>query len=172
MPQSNLKVPVLAAVHTLLKPIGYRKSASVFISSVHDVVHLIEVQGSRSSTSDNAKFTVNVAVFAPALVYPDVRDTTKASVAGSHWRQRLGNLSPEHTDLWWEANSTETAHVAALDICQRIERYAVPALAKVASLHSLYRLWATGESPGVTALQRSEYLAQLAPLFCAPQNAG
>ena len=93
MSTADLKEPVISAVRELLRPLGYRKAGAVFRSHVQDVVHLIEIQGSRSSTSERARFTVNVAVFAPELVYPDVREFVKPSVSAAHWRQRLGTLS-------------------------------------------------------------------------------
>jgi hypothetical protein len=75
MPIGAFKAPTLLAAKQLLSPLGYRTSGSLFSRPSEDVVHLIEVQGSCQSTSVEAQFTVNVGVFAPALVYADIRDT-------------------------------------------------------------------------------------------------
>ncbi|WP_083437992.1 DUF4304 domain-containing protein [Caldimonas brevitalea] len=125
MSSVELRAPILAAVQSLLRPLGYRKSASLFARQSEDVVHLVEVQGSRHSTSTDAKFTVNVAVFASALVYPDVRDVTKPSIAGAHWRKRLGRLSRENEDVWWRVSTIEQAEAVAHDIAVRLEQYAI-----------------------------------------------
>src|ERR1700693_6095890 len=98
MSTTELRAPILAALHRVLKPAGFGKAAAVFSRQSGDVVHLIELQGSRSNRSAEARFTVNVGIFAPAIVYPDVRDVRKPSIAGSHWRERLGSLSPERED--------------------------------------------------------------------------
>ncbi|MBI3148465.1 MAG: DUF4304 domain-containing protein, partial [Betaproteobacteria bacterium] len=92
----------------------------VFLRSSEDVVHLIEVQGSRDNSSTVARFTVNVGVFAMELVYPDVRDVTKPSIPAAHWRERLGLLCPERQDLWWSASSLPQAKTAAKEIAPSI----------------------------------------------------
>jgi hypothetical protein len=161
MATSRLKAPTFLALKALLAPLGYRKSANLFSRATCDVVHLVEVQGSRQSTVETARFTVNIAIFAPDLVYADVRDTTKPSVPRAHWRQRIGALSSEQQDLWWEVSNPEQAASAAQDIATRIERFVLPRLAVLPDLGALVRLWQSGQSPGLTAFQRNEFLARL-----------
>lgn len=161
MASTDLKAPMMLALSELLRPLGYRKSSLLFSRSLHDVVHLIEVQGSRRSTAEEAKFTVNVGVFSPMLIYPDVRATTKPSIPRAHWRQRLGVLSPENKDIWWTVRTEQQAESAVVDIATRIERFALPALGQLQQLDALVTLWKSGRSPGLTEHQRKELLVRL-----------
>ncbi len=156
-----LKLPIVTAVHAALKPLGYRKSSATFQRSIGDVVHIVEVQGSSANTADDASFTVNIGVFAPALIYEDVREFTKPSIPQAHWRMRLGQLSPSRQDLWWRVTSLVDAEAAAVDICELIERSALPALAQIPDLVSLAAVWKSGHSPGLTARQCTELLSRL-----------
>jgi hypothetical protein len=168
---NDLNAPTLLAVKQLLSPLGYRKTANQFVRQSQNVVHLIQIQGSRQSTAAEARFTVNVGIFVPALVYADVRDVTKPSVPLAHWRARIGSLSPENEDLWWKVSNQKQAMVAAQDVATRIESFALPVLATLPSLESLLILWRSGKSPGVTDHQRLEFLARLGQSHGSAQNA-
>lgn len=161
MTPAELKRPILSALQTMLRPLGYRKTSSLFQLVRGEVVHLIEVQGANASKANEAKFTVNVGVFAPELVYPDVRDFTKPSIELAHWQTRLGSLSPENRDLWWHVASASEAATAAADIADRTNRFALPALAQLEDLSALAMLWKSGRSPGLTEFQRVELLSRL-----------
>ena len=161
MSPSELKKPILSRVQSLLRPMGYRKVGSVFSRTSDDVVHLVEVQSSRSNTDLEACFTVNLGVFAPVVIYADVRDATKPSIPGSHWRWRLGSISPEKKDLWWKASTSEEAEAIADDIWNRLARYALPALATVPNVQALAAIWLSGKAPGLTEGQRIDYLARI-----------
>ena len=161
MPTSKLRAPTLAALHALLRPLGFQKVSGLYSRATQNIVHLIEVQGSRASTKEEARITVNVGAFVPELVYADVRETTKPSIPGAHWRTRLGHLSPEHTDLWWHIANEEQAFAAAQDIASRVQAYALPALAELPNSTALVAQWQAGNARGLTEPQRKEYLARL-----------
>lgn len=161
MSPAELKKPIVNHVQALLRPMGYRKAGSVFSRNNQDVVQLIEIQSSRNNTDFEARFTVNVGVFAPGVVYEDVRDTTKPSISAGHWHWRLGSLSPEKRDIWWSVNTSTEADVAAQDICSRLSLYGLPALAAVPNLQALIEIWKAGEGPGLTEYQRKDYLARV-----------
>jgi len=152
-----------------LRPLGFRKSSSLFQRGIGNVVHLVEVQGSNADKADEATFTVNVGIFAPDLVYEDVRDVTKPSIGMAHWRMRLGSLSPENQDLWWRVSSTAEAEAAAADIATRTQKFALPALDQLADLSALAALWQSGQCPGLTEFQRAEFLSRVRDRFLTPR---
>ncbi|RST48493.1 DUF4304 domain-containing protein [Variovorax sp. MHTC-1] len=158
---TNLKTPTLDALKQFLHPLGYRKKAGLFSRELKDVVHLVEVQGSRHSTSAQAVFTVNLGIFVPELVYPDVREATKPSIPGGHWMQRLGVLCPENQDLWWKPETPEQALEAADDILNRLRLFGIPVLEALPNAVSLVELWKSGRSPGLTERQRAKFLVAL-----------
>jgi hypothetical protein len=164
MSPSELKKPIVASLHSLLRPLAYRKSGSIFSRRSEDVVHLIEVQGSRNNSSELARFTVNVAVFALSLIDEDMLDFTKPSVAGGHWRERLGFLSPSKLDLWWTVSTLDGAEIAAHEISSLVDLYALPTLGSLCSSQALVALWHTGNSPGITEYQRKDYFERLTHL--------
>jgi Domain of unknown function (DUF4304) len=161
MQPSELKKRILSALKDLLNPVGYRKSGSLFSKQLCDVVHLIEVQSSSENTSSESRFTVNIGIFSPTLVYADVRDFRKPSIPDAQWRERLGSLCPEKKDMWWNISSLEQSESAALDIRHRVETYALPILSGLSDLKSLGVLWSSGLSPGITSSRRAEYLGML-----------
>ncbi|WP_127997207.1 DUF4304 domain-containing protein [Piscinibacter defluvii] len=161
MTNRDLRKPTLAALAQLLGPLGYRSASSLFTREVQDVVHLVEVQGSRQSIAGSAKFTVNIGILVPAAIYPDVRESTKPSVPQAHWRARLGSLSPERSDLWWQVHTLLDAELVARDVAARVEQHALPALSRLQSSQDPIALWLSGSSPGLTVAQRAELLARL-----------
>jgi hypothetical protein len=162
MPASNRTVPVLAELKSLLAPLGYRKTAALFSLDRGDVVHLIQLQSSQGSTAAQALVTVNLGVFVPSLVYADVRDQTKPSIAGAHWRQRLGIVMPEKRDKWWSIDETMEAKARTSEIVSNVAGVGLNALAEVPSLEALRRIWESGVCPGLTDVERQCYLRQLA----------
>jgi hypothetical protein len=157
----NLKAPALDALKSLLKPLGYRKTATLFVRDLGGVLHLVEMQNSRDSTAVQAVFTVNVGIYVPRLVPADVRDARKPSVPSAHWRLRLGALSPEGQDLWWRPTDMSEAADVAGDIVKRLQFFALPVLDSFTNLKALTALWKSGRSPGLTERQRIEFLDEL-----------
>jgi hypothetical protein len=135
---------------------GFNGRSSTFSREVGDVVHLLQLQSSQGNSSGSARFTLNVAVWVPALA-----SDAKPSVADSHWNRRLGYLGPENSDLWWQANDFEMADDAAKDIAGRINSFAVPALDQLRSTEDLLALWRSGSSPGLTGVQADRMRRQL-----------
>jgi hypothetical protein len=136
---------------------GFRKSGFVFSRPKEDVVHLVSLQSSQSSTSDTLRVTVNLAVWAPTLS----DGPEKPDVSASHWRERLGFLMPVRSDRWWEASSDHSASIVAAEIGCAIRDFGLPALDRLASVSALRELWARGSCPGLTDLQRRRYLERL-----------
>lgn len=157
----NLKAPALDALKSCLKPLGYRKTAGLFVRDLGGVFHLVEVQSSRDSTAVQAVFTVNVGIYVPRLVPADVRNMRKPSIPASHWRQRLGDLSPECQDLWWRPTDMSEATEVAGDIVERLQLFALPVLDGFTDLKALAALWASGCSPGLTEHSRVKLLDEL-----------
>ena len=135
---------------------GFRGRSSTFSREVGDVFHLIQLQASGDNSSSSARFTINVAVWAPFLSSEE-----KPSVDNAHWRARLGSLSTERADLWWQADDFAMADDAARDITTRIESFAIPALDQLQSTNDLLKLWRTGQSPGLTGVQADRFRKRL-----------
>ena len=137
---------------------GFRGRSSTFSREVNDVFHLIQLQPADDNSPAGARFTVNVAVWVPKLA-----STQTPSVADAHWSIRLGELDPENTERWWQADDFDMADDAARDMVLRIQAHAIPALDKLRSTRDLLALWKTGSSPGLTRLQADRFRQKLEP---------
>lgn len=164
MSPTELKNPLVTSLHQLLRPHGFRKSGTRFSRLSADVIHLIEVQGSRNSSSESARFTVNIGVFLLRLIDEDMREFTKPSIASAHWSARLGFLSPDKRDIWWDISTLDQAEVAAYEITSKVKLYALPVLENLGTSQALIELWQTGSSLGITEYQRNDYLKRLSIL--------
>jgi len=135
---------------------GFRGRSSTFSREIGDVFQLIQLQAAADNSSEGARFTINVAVWVPALA-----SEPKPSVADSHWSRRLGDLSPERADLWWQANDLAMADEAANDMAKSIEAFAIPALDHLRSTRDLLKLWKSGQSSGITGVQADRFRRRL-----------
>jgi len=156
MQSSEIRKVVDGALTRLLSSRGFGYKSSLFSRPSEDVIHLLQLQGSDENTRAASHFTVNVGVWSSALVPEE-----KPSFARAHWQQRLGFLSPERRDLWWHAADAEQARAIGSEIAERVERYALPALALLPNSRSLLTLWRSGSSPGITRVQASRFSAAL-----------
>jgi hypothetical protein len=155
------KAQVLDDLKRLLGPLGYRKAGALFSLDFHDVVHLVGVQSSQASTAKQTQLTIDLGVFAPALVDSDVREHTKPSIAEAHWRQRLGFVMPERQDRWWSIASAAEARSVGAQMAAALATHGLKALAGIPDLGALKRLWNSGSSPGLTERQRQRCLERL-----------
>lgn len=145
---SEIRDRIREGLFPTLSAHGFEGRSSTFSREVGDVIHLLQLQAAQDNSSESARFTVNVAIWVPAL-----GADAKPSVVDSHWNRRLGDLGPEKSDLWWQANDFEMADDAARDIASRINSHAVPALDQLRSTKSLLALWRSGSYPGLTGVQ-------------------
>src|ERR1700682_5530419 len=102
MATSGLKATVFDAIGRSLTPLGFRRRGTTFRRELAQVVQLVQVQTSQSSSSAVTKLTVNFAVLAPSLSNDRL---VRPAVEAAHWRQRIGHLMPGHRDLWRCASS-------------------------------------------------------------------
>jgi hypothetical protein len=151
------KTIILARLHVLLKPYGFRKNGSTFSSGTNDVVLFVQLQSSSKTTSATLVATVNLGVFS-RTVANKVRNTRKPSILEAHWRERVGFLLDEPTDKWWQISSEQQAIAAAEELSEILLKSALPKFHTLSSSESLKRLWETGEAPGLTEFQRQQFL--------------
>jgi hypothetical protein len=153
--------PILVALNACLEPRGFTKSGSTFRLRTEDTICIVSLQSSTSSTSLFAKVTVNLGVHIPALQDAE-RPETNPSVWSTHWRERIGNLMPDKSDVWWSIQTTAEADIVASEIAQCVEKFALPALAEISTVSALRKLWQSGSSPGLTEVERVRHLQDLA----------
>jgi hypothetical protein len=162
MPIFALKAPVLAQLRAALEPLGFQAAGTLFLRELAEVVHLVELQSTQEENAAHIAVTINLGVFAPALVDPDIREYIRPSILQAHWRERIGILMPQRRDNWWSIESAGQAAAVGAEIAVSVEEYGLPPLAKIADLAALRRIWETGASPGLSDYQRRRHLERLA----------
>jgi hypothetical protein len=159
--QTKFKSVVLA-VAAALKPHGFAKRGTKFRRGEPNV-QLIEFQRSISNDATSIKFTLNVGVVsARALRHFDPEaEPAKASVLEAHLRERIGTLSDERTDRWWQIDNQSNEQAINSEIVDLVIHKILPWLEKYSTDEALVDLWKSGRSPGLTEGQRNRYLTAL-----------
>jgi hypothetical protein len=161
MPADDFRKTILAEMQSLLKPIGFRKTRTLFSADVNDVVLFVQLQAhSKKSTKDFLVVTVNLGIFS-RTVAERAGNTHEPNIYEAHWRQRIGFLMPERADKWWEISNEAEANLCASEITSVLANHALPEMQSLNSTESLKSLWQTGKSPGQTDYQRRQHLEAL-----------
>lgn len=153
---------VLSSLRVALGDAGFKARGSTLSRSSGDVLHLVDLQGSQTSTSTTFKCTVNLGVLVLALHLEDYGQSRAPATWMAHWRERLGFVCPERKDLWWTASSPAEAQGIAEDVAKRARVFAVPVLDGLPDSASLLSLLESGRSPGLTAHQAARLRERLA----------
>ena len=128
-----------------------------------EVLQVISVQKSQSSSRAEVIFTVELAVIVRSLAAAETatRRASDRALAGAapHWVRRLGHLAPSGRDTWWTVNEDRRQFEEALSW---LDAYGFPALRRLSTAGALMKLWESGTSPGLTEPQRLVFLSRLA----------
>lgn len=166
-PEEGFK-QLLREVASELRRHGFTRNGQRFYLQDDGNWGLISFQKSTRSTPLKLMFTVNLGVASARLLrfFPPARFRVAEGKAKPldpecHWRQRLGYVLPEKQDEWWSMTSGTDLDQLAGEIQGYLINLAVPQIQKHISDQALLELWLSGESPGLTQLQRLEYLSVL-----------
>jgi hypothetical protein len=124
-------------------------------------VAIINFQKSDQSSDDRILFTVNLGVVCGALLDLHKVGENRVDVVDAHLRTRLGMLLDDPGDRWWGISESTDLEGLRAELSRAITEKAVPYLQTYSQTHALAALWHSGKSPGLTAVQRARYLAQL-----------
>lgn len=143
----------------ILKVRGFVRRGPVFRLVNRNKCGIIEFQRSDESSSEKVVFTINLGIVCGELLDSGPSSAAKSHIIDAHLRQRLGMLLPDRSDKWWEA-SPDRASVAQ-EIVGLLSTVAVPYVESHMATEALIALWESGQSPGLTAVQRTRYLSKL-----------
>lgn len=124
-------------------------------------VAVIEFQKSSKSSADAILFTINVGIICGRLLEAERSLPKKVGIVDAHIRQRIGMLLSDRSDKWWAIEPRSDARSLAEEISRLIERDVVPYLDRYLDDKALVALWESGQSPGLTEIQRLKYLTRL-----------
>jgi hypothetical protein len=133
-----------ACLRPFLKEMGWRARARAFNRTTSDdLIQVIEFQLGRFDPPGThyvgfrqnfyGKFTVNIGVYVPEVdkyTFPGGGERSFVHEYDCCMRQRLGELGPDHKDVWWNLEA-EKVHEHAAELFRRLERDAFPFLARL-----------------------------------------
>jgi hypothetical protein len=148
-------------MHSVLKPMGFRKSGLNFSAEREDVILMVQLQKSTKTTASKLVATVNLGVFSRTLGSKQPYPVNKPTIPQCHWSERIGFLLSAQHDVWWEVSGREQAVAVGAEIAGLLQKHALPAMEEVDSTARLQALWEKGRSPGLGEMERQQYLELL-----------
>jgi len=143
--QGLLDAVIRSALVPLLKAEGFRKAGHTFRLTTPRCVLVVNVQASRGSTHDALKFTVNLGAFYPELnevlrrgSWVD-RGAMGPTEADCHIRERLGFLTSNPSDRWWELRTGASPQDVSNEVMELIRDRGLPWLRSLVDVGSARR---------------------------------
>lgn len=161
-----LFVELTKSVGEKLKEFGYVKRGPVFRIIVNNNCGLIGFQRSVSNINKNISFTINLGVVCGDLLDQTINQLKDAQIVDTHVSQRIGLLLPEHQDQWWQINNSANFEQLSGEIVDLVSSKVVRYVSNFLNTNSIYSLWESGSSPGLTEFQRVRFLSKLKSKLC------
>lgn len=134
---------------------GFKRERLKFIRRANEIVSLIELQSSRSSTRTDATYVINCGVVCRALFEPG----SSFFWTECHWRERVNDAAG--VERWHAVRATDDPKEIADRTYDIVKAEALPRLERLQTNAALAALWKSGEGPGLTDGQRLRSLGQL-----------
>ena len=106
---------ILDRLATELKPRGFRRKGQSFFRAVNDCYQLVNLQASQFGSATSQRYTINLAVYS-TLLEPLTKEATKLMSYEGHWTARIGQLTVDARDVWWNVSREEQAARAATEM--------------------------------------------------------
>jgi hypothetical protein len=151
---------VVDATGGLLVPLGFKRRRQSFRRAVGPNVAVVDFQRSNANEASRLRFTVNVAVLSAVVAAANGSNVDKLGASDGHLRERIGSLLGKG-DLWWNIEPDTNLETLCDEVASAVRDCAVPYLDDHADDDALRRLWQSGQSPGLTEVQRVRYLTGL-----------
>jgi hypothetical protein len=154
---------VIENIDPVLKECGYSRKGNTFYIRQLENWGLINFQKSRKSSASNVIFTINLGTCSKLLIefFTPEKINEKPSVEDCHWRQRIGMLLPGHCDKWWSITNQTSTEQLIQEIQDCLRNKGIPEIERYMANEQLQSLWLSGQSPGLTDIQRLMNLSVL-----------
>jgi len=158
---------LVKAIGESLMAIGYKRHGQLLKFLAGSNCGMIGFQRGMASSKDSILFTINLGVVCGALLDASIVPLEKAQITDAHLSTRIGLLLPERQDKWWEINHSTDFQSLSKEILDTVWTKAVPYVSQFVDSKALCSLWESGQSPGLTKLQRDRYLGKLKKILSA-----
>lgn len=152
----------LKTIHSIvgetLYKYGFSSHSANYVRDTQSCILIVNIQRSDDSAAMRLKVTCNLGLFITTL---PSSEGIPVDIWSCHWRRRLGFLTPQKQDVWWVISSDAEADSVAHDIALNLSVYGLPGLMTKSSIKAMLDYWRSGESAGLTDVERRRYLAEL-----------
>lgn len=157
---------MIKSIAPILSEFGFSRKKHLFYSKPNGNWKIIHFQKSLSSTADVVIFTIELGIASAKLFeFFGRKISGPPKIEDCHWRQRIGFLLPDHKDYWWTIKSWEEASGLIDPLTETLVTLAIPELNALQSDLALRDHWASGNSGGLTEVQRLITLSTLVKAY-------
>lgn len=111
-----------------LKTFGFRRRGNSFARAFEHGFDVLAVQKTSWGTKTATRFTVNLGI-----CWPRAQELLGRPVDGMPFSdarctvfRRIGEVMPEHRDVWWIAKADAPLDAVQLDLLERVDRHVLP----------------------------------------------
>lgn len=144
-----------------IRALGFKRSGRILRLVRDGNAAVVEFQKSTSSPPGELRFTINLAVICGELLDDGRAGISKASSLDGHLVRRIGWLMSHPSDHWWTISCETVIDDLAREVSSLVLETAVPYLTQYLNTNQLMSLWRSGQSPGLTDVQRMRFLGRL-----------
>lgn len=128
---------ILGRMHEVLKPRGFRKNGTTFTAEPEDVLQLVHLRKSWTSTRDEVNGFVLVGLHSRYLQQNGIGyappGANPSFMEECHLHTDLGHLTPAQHGVWLTIKSEEQAELVGREIAEALTEYALPKLDALSS---------------------------------------
>jgi hypothetical protein len=123
-----INTAVESGISPPLRSKGFRKVSTHFFKTEDVVTRVVNVQSSKWNSSQEARFTINLGLYFPAIA--ESLDLPRMPAHPKEYccilRTRIGALLPVQKDFWWEVASNTNANELSKELNEVLTRYGLP----------------------------------------------
>lgn len=123
----------------MLKKEGFKKKAGNFYREFENRIEIVNVQANKWNESSIGQFTINVGVYYPAIA--EITEALPVKGMPKEYdciiRERIGFLSPEKKDAWWNIDKTTNDLELSEEVTEQVKTLCLPWLAKMSDLNEV-----------------------------------
>lgn len=142
---------------------GFKRTGYLYRRSTPLHESLIAFQRSSRSSDQTCVFTATLGVWSRKVAefHEGAHASCSVKLETCHWTCRLGELLNPPEDRWWTLENSDRHLSSTREVQRLVLDRGVPLLLEMSSDTRLRDLWLSGDGPGLTSLQRLQYLAVL-----------
>lgn len=149
----------------LVSKLGFVKKRNVYLWDSGDLLSIVGLQKSRSSTKDCIIFTVNFSVLVKALLDPEFDNQASTNSYSGHLYWRVGDFLKPPADKWWKIDKdTDPDHVTE-SFRVTLSEFALPEFQAISSLGSVMEVLNSERRPPMGERQRQRLIEEISNLL-------